>query len=64
VRHFQSRPLESTLDIEALIRLRTIQNRLVAAHFLGDEIKRLDQFQAEFFALLIFGHRDVFDVSY
>ena len=62
--HFESRSLESTLDIETLVRFRTIQNRLVAAHFLCDEIEGLDEFQAELLALLVFRHGNVFDVSY
>ena len=62
--HLQSRPLKSTFDIEPLVCLRTIQNRLIAADFLGDEIERLDEFEAEFLALLVFCYSDIFDVSY
>lgn len=64
MRHLQPCPLESALDIESLIRLRTIKNRLVAAYLLGDEVERLDEFQAEFLALLVFCNGNVFDVSY
>ena len=36
---------------------------LVAADFLGHVVQSLDDSQAEFFALLVFEHRDVFDVA-
>ena len=64
MRHLKTRSLESALDIETLVRLRTIQNCLVAADFLGDKIERLDELEAEFLSLLVFCDRDVFDVSY
>lgn len=64
MRHLQTSPLEPTLNIETLVGFRTIQNRLVAANFLGDEIERLDELEAKFLALLVFGDRDVFNVSY
>lgn len=46
MRHLQPGPPKPALDIEALIRLTTVQNSLVAANLLGDEIERLDKFQA------------------
>jgi hypothetical protein len=61
--HLQPCPLEATLDIEPLVRFATVQNALVTAHFFGDEFERLDDFQAELFALLVFGDGNVFNVS-
>jgi hypothetical protein len=63
MRHLQPSPLESTLDIKSLVRFRAIQNRLVAAYFLGNKIKRLDKFETEFLALLVFRNSDVFDMA-
>lgn len=64
MRHLQASSLEAALDIKPLIRLAAIQDGLVAAHILGDEIQRLDDLQPELLALLIFGYGDVFDVAY
>ena len=64
MRHLQPRPLKPTLDIKPLIRLTTIQNRLVAARLLGNEIQRLDNLQPKLFPLLVFRDSDVFDVAY
>jgi hypothetical protein len=64
MRHFQSRPLESTFDIESLVRFRAIENTLIAPHIHSNEIKGLNYFQPELLPLLILRDRDVFDVSY
>lgn len=64
VRHFESRLPEAALDVEALVRFAAVEDRLVAADFLGDVVERLDEAQAKFLALLVFGHRDVLNVSY
>ena len=62
MRHLQPCPLASTLHIEALIRFRTVQNRLVAAHVLRHIVQSLNDPQPEFLALLIFRDGNVFDV--
>lgn len=64
MRHLQPSPLKPALDVKALVRLAAIQNTLITAHLLSDEIQRLDHFQAELLSLLIFCHGDVFDVAY
>lgn len=61
--HLQPCPLEATLDIEPLVGLAAVQNALVAADLCGDKVERLDDFEAEFLALLVFRDSDVFDVA-
>jgi hypothetical protein len=61
--HLQPRPLEAALDVEPLVRLAAVENALVAAHLCRDEVERLDDFEAEFLALLVFRDGDVFDVA-
>lgn len=61
--HLQSCPLVSALDIESLVRFAAVENAFVAADLLGDEVEGLNQFQAEFLALLVLRDGDVFDVS-
>jgi hypothetical protein len=63
VRHLQTRPLEATLDIEALVRLRAVKNSLVATHILRNKVQRLDNPQTELLALLVLCDGDVFDVT-
>ena len=63
MRHLQSCSFEATLNVETLICLAAIQNTLVAANLLCNEIKRLDEFQSELFALLIFCYCNIFDMS-
>lgn len=63
MRHLQSCSFEATLNVETLICLAAIQDTLVAANLFGNEIKRLDEFQSELFALLIFSHCNIFNVS-
>ena len=63
MRHLQPRPLEPTLDVKPLIRLGAVQDALVAADLLGDEIQRLDDAQTELLALLVLGDGDVLDVA-
>jgi hypothetical protein len=63
VRHLQTRPLEATLDVEALVRLRAVENSLVAANVLRDKVQRLDDPQTELLALLVLCDSDVFDVA-
>lgn len=61
--HFQARPPESTLDVEPLVRFAAVQNALITADLLGDEVQSLDELQAQFLALLVFRHGDILDVS-
>jgi hypothetical protein len=63
MRHLQPRPLKPTLDIEPLIRLATIQNRLVTPRLLRHKIQRLDDAQSQFLALLVLRNSDIFNVS-
>lgn len=61
--HLESRPLESALDVEPLVRLAAIKNTLVAAHLGRDEIEGLDELESEFLALLVLRNGDIFDVA-
>ena len=61
--HLETSAAEAALDIEALVRLTAVEDRLVAANLLGDEVEGLDQAQAELLALLVLGDGDIFDVS-
>jgi hypothetical protein len=63
VRHFQTRSLEPALDVEALVRLGAVQNRLVAANVLGHVVQRLNNAQTELLALLVLCNGDIFDVA-
>lgn len=63
MRHLQSSSLVPTLHIKAFIRFTTVQDTLVASHFLSNEIQCLDELQAEFLALLILCHGNVFDMA-
>ena len=44
--HLQPGPLEAALDVEALVRLAAVEDRLVGADLFGDEVEGLDQAQA------------------
>lgn len=61
--HLESRPLESALDVEPLVRLAAIKNALVAAHLGRDEIEGLDELESELLALLVLRNGDVLDVA-
>jgi hypothetical protein len=63
VRHLQSCPFVAALDIEPLVRLTAVQNALVTANLLSNEVQSLDQLEAEFLPLLVFGNGNVFDVT-
>jgi hypothetical protein len=61
--HLQTRSLVSALDIEPLVCLATVEYALVTSNLLRDEVEGLNQFEAELLPLLVFGNRDVFDVT-
>lgn len=63
VGHLQACSLEAALDVESLVGLAAVENRLVAADFFGDKVKRLDQSQPQLFALLVLRDGDVLDVA-
>lgn len=63
VGHLQTSPPEAALDIEPLVVLAAVEDRLVAARLLRNEVERLDDAQAQLLALLVFGDGDVLDVS-
>lgn len=63
MRHLQPRSLESTLHIEPLVCLGTVQDCLVTARILRHEVQRLNDAQSQLLALLVFCHGDVFDVT-
>ncbi len=60
--HLQTSPLKPTLDVEPLIRLTAIQNRLVAPDFLGHKVQCLDNPKTKFLTLLILCNSNVLDV--
>ena len=62
--HLQPRPLIATLDIEPLIRLGTIQYRLITPDLLADMIQRLNNPQPQLLPLLILPHHDILDMPY
>lgn len=61
--HLQPCPLKPTLDIEPLIRLTAIQNRLITPNLLSYKVQRLNNPQAQFLALLVFGDCNVLNVA-
>lgn len=63
VGHLQSSPLEAALDVEALVGLAAVEDRLVGADLFGDEVEGLDQAQAQLLALLVLCDGDILDVS-
>jgi hypothetical protein len=63
VGHFQTSPLEATLDVKAFIGLTAVENTLVAPDLLSDGVEGLDDAQTKLLALLVLGDGDVFDVA-
>lgn len=63
MRHLQPSPLKAALDVEALVGLAAVEDGLVAADLLGDEVESLDEAEAQLLALLILGDGDVLDVA-
>lgn len=63
MRHFQTSPLEATLDVKAFVGLTAVEDALVAPDLLGDGVEGLDDAQTELLALLVLGDGDVFDVA-
>jgi hypothetical protein len=63
VSHLEAGSSETALHVEALVRLAAVQNGLVAADLLGDEIERLDDAETQLLALLVLGDRNVLDVA-
>ena len=61
--HLQARPPEAALDVEPLVGLAAVEDGLVAADLLGDEVEGLDEAEAELLALLVAGDGDVLDVA-
>jgi hypothetical protein len=61
--HLEPGSPEATLYIEALVRLGAVQDALVAADLLGDEVEGLDDAQAELLALLVLCDGNVLDVA-
>lgn len=61
--HLQARPLKSTFNIEPFVRLAAVEDALVAAYFDGDIVEGLDDFEPEFFALLVLCDGDVFNMA-
>ena len=62
--HLQSGPLEATFDIEALVCLAAIQDRLIAAYLFGNMVECLDDPQPKFLALLVLCNSDVLNVTH
>lgn len=62
MRHLQPSPLEPTLDIKPLIRLRAIQNRLIATHTLRHIIQSLNNPQSQLLPLLVLRDRNILDM--
>jgi len=60
--HLQACSLKAALDVETLVGFAAIQNALVAAHLFSHVIQCLYDPQAEFLALLILGHGNVFNM--
>lgn len=61
--HLQPSSLVSAFDIKAFVCFAAIQYTLIAANLLCNEIKGLDEFQAELLALLIFCYRNILDMT-
>jgi hypothetical protein len=62
VRHLQTRPLKTALDIETLVRLRAVKNSLIAANILRNKVQRLNDPQTKLLALLVLCDSDIFNV--
>lgn len=63
VSHLEPRPLETALDVEALVGLAAVEDGLVAADLVGNKVEGLDQPKTQLLPLLILCDGDVFDVS-
>lgn len=61
--HLKTGPPEAALDVEALVRLAAVQDRLVASDLLGNVVQSLDDAQAQLLSLLVLGDGDIFDVA-
>jgi hypothetical protein len=63
VGHLQASPPEAALDVEPFVGLAAVEDALVAADLLGDEVEGLDEAEAELLALLVAGDSDILDVA-
>lgn len=63
MRHLESGPLKAALDVEALVCLAAVEDGLVAADLLGDEVEGLDEAETQLLALLVLCDGDVLDVA-
>ena len=63
MRHLEPRPLKPALNIEPLVRLRAIQNTLVAPHLLSHKVQRLDYAQPKLLPLLVLRNGNILNVS-
>ena len=63
MRHLQRLSLVPALDIKSLIDLAAVEDGLVASKVLRDIVKRVEQFQPEFFALLVFENGNLLNVA-
>lgn len=62
--HLEACSLESTFHVEPLVCFTAIKDSLIAPDFLRNEIECLYNLEAEFLALLVFRHGNIFDVTY
>jgi hypothetical protein len=62
VSHLEPCPPKAALDVETLVGLAAVEDALVAARLLGDEVERLDDAQPQLLALLVLRDGDVLDV--
>lgn len=63
MRHLQTGPLEAALDVEALIGFAAVEDGLVAADLLCDEVEGLDQTKTQLLPLLVLCDGNVLDVA-
>lgn len=61
--HLETGSPEAALDVKALVGLAAVEDRLVAADFLGNKIQCLDDAQTKFLALLVLGYRNILDMA-
>src|SRR5436305_749482 len=64
MRHLQTGSLKPTFDVEPFVRLRAIEDALVAPDILRDMIERLDNLQPQLLPLLVCSDGNVFDMSH
>jgi hypothetical protein len=62
--HLQPCSPEAALDVEALVRLATVQDTLVTSDLGSNEVERLDDAQPELLALLVLRDGDVLDMTH